>query len=118
MNDNLGHQKGDALLKDVADVFNKYLRTTDLIYRYGGDEFVIALRNTSKAGAKLVAEKIRKKVAVDANKTLRKNIKISVSIGSTMVNEKDTMETIFNRADQAMYDAKCGGRNRVCIINS
>ncbi len=116
VNDSCGHLKGDKILQDVAGIFRRHLRNTDLIFRYGGDEFVIALRNTDKEGALHVAEKIRDEVEKEINHGLDLGVKVTTSIGLTMVQENDTIETVFRRADEAMYIAKRGGRNKVAVI--
>ncbi len=113
INDNYGHIVGDAVLKSFADCIMECMRSSDIVFRYGGEEFVILLRNTKVAGAKLLAERMRKKV--EKMKFDYNNIKlnISVSIGLVEFQEGDDRLKLVERADALLYKAKEGGRNRV-----
>lgn len=117
INDNYGHIVGDAVLKSFADCIIECMRSSDIVFRYGGEEFVILLRNTKIAGAQLLAERMRKNV--EEMKFDYNNIKlnISVSIGLAELQEGDDRLKLVERADTLLYKAKEGGRNRVEIEN-
>ncbi len=115
INDNYGHIVGDAVLKSFADCIMECMRRSDIIFRYGGEEFSILLRNTKVAGALLLAERMRENVeniGFDYN-----NIKlnISVSIGLAELREDDDRIKLIERADLLLYKAKENGRN--CVMS-
>jgi diguanylate cyclase (GGDEF)-like protein len=113
INDNYGHIVGDAVLKSFADCIMECMRSSDIVFRYGGEEFSILLRNTNVTGAKLLAERVRKNV--EEMKFNYNNIKlnISVSIGLAELQEGDDRLRLVERADALLYKAKESGRNRV-----
>ncbi|MBF0100459.1 MAG: diguanylate cyclase [Desulfobacterales bacterium] len=116
INDSYGHAIGDQCLKEIIIRLTPNLRSNDLLSRYGGEEFVIILVETDKKGAAQVAEKLRR--IVERIDFVHKNehIKITISIGVTQVKNSDKdIVSVFNRADEAMYDAKRSGRNRVVV---
>lgn len=113
INDTHGHQVGDAVLREITGVFTDTVRTTDLVFRYGGDEFVIALSNTDIDAARDVAERIREGIEKCQFSVGNVRLVISASIGMTELNGRDTLETAFRRADEALLLAKREGRNRV-----
>ncbi|MBA6414766.1 diguanylate cyclase [Colwellia sp. 6M3] len=116
LNDTYGHQGGDKVLIDIAEVINGLLRMGDLFGRYGGEEFAVILPNTGLTGANDVAERIRKAIASNAIEYQDKNINATVSIGVAVMDEYDTRyEDIISRADIALYKAKNLGRNQVCL---
>ncbi len=115
-NDQYGHIAGDRVLVAVADVLREYLRPTDLIARFGGDEFAALLPDLKLKQARQTAERIRQQVAGLAPSSLA--TAITVSIGIADRTEKDDVATLVQRADAAMYDAKEAGRNRVAIAAS
>ncbi|MEW6330945.1 MAG: diguanylate cyclase [Pseudomonadota bacterium] len=116
VNDSYGHPAGDIVLRSVAEAMGTQLRASDTLYRYGGEEFVILLPETDRHGALTVAESIRHKVAttaivVDGQQT----VSITVSIGAaSFPQDTENQEDLLKKADQAVYAAKNGGRNRVC----
>jgi diguanylate cyclase (GGDEF)-like protein len=116
INDSYGHIGGDQILKEFAQTCNKLLRQSDSLSRIGGEEFTAILPMTAQDEAKLIAERIRAKIAqhpfyVSPTST---GIKITVSIGCSSLTEGDTsMNELFCRADKALYSAKHGGRNKV-----
>lgn len=118
VNDTYGHATGDLMIKSVADILIATARTSDLLYRYGGEEFVVLLPNTDLVGATQVGERIRQTVET-ACTSYHKNepVKITASLGITAVNATDTEHTLFLRADQALYTSKQGGRNRTTVVN-
>ncbi len=113
INDSVGHRNGDRVLQSVASSIRDSLRETDQIFRYGGEEFVVLLHSTDQEAAHLTAERIRMKIAMTPVKIDKKEIFSTISIGVSMLQEDDTTETLFERADCALYTAKDMGRNRV-----
>ncbi len=114
VNDTYGHQAGDAVLKEFAKTVNGELRSTDIFGRYGGEEFIVALPETDLKSAKLLAERIRKKVEMKNIAYEDDNISVTVSAGVSELLEDTRLEAIINRADKALYKAKQSGRNKVC----
>jgi diguanylate cyclase (GGDEF)-like protein len=112
INDKYGHIVGDAVLRQVAQSVEKTIRSSDALYRYGGEEFAIVLNGTDSEGAKLLAERIRQNVAALKIETLD-SIRITLSLGVAMLQENDDPSGLFARADAALYRAKRGGRNQV-----
>jgi diguanylate cyclase (GGDEF)-like protein len=115
VNDTYGHLAGDAVLRTLASRIVECTRGSDMVFRYGGEEFTVVLSNTDIHGAALLAERIRKKVA--ANPVVIDNIEIpvTVSAGVAALEEGDHASSLLNRADAALYEAKTSGRNRVLI---
>lgn len=114
INDKFGHMVGDRCLQEIIKRVNPVLRDSDIVARYGGEEFVVILPETPIAGAMEAAEKIRR--TVEATEFMHKDEKvvITVSVGASQVNENDAGPAdLFTRADDAMYIAKKGGRNRI-----
>ena len=120
-NDRYGHSEGDRVLKAVAHRIKNLCRESDLVFRYGGEEFVVLLNKTDRAGARVIAERIRRGVealgvAGSGDKT---RSPITVSVGISSWNQRTSSPSeLFNRADQALYKAKTGGRNRVVLESS
>ena len=112
-NDQYGHIAGDRVLVAVADVLREYLRPTDLVARFGGDEFAALLPDLQLKQARQTAERIRQQIAGLSPSSLA--TAITVSIGIAACTAKDDVATLVQRADAAMYDAKEAGRNRVAI---
>jgi diguanylate cyclase (GGDEF)-like protein len=107
INDTRGHVSGDGVLQDVAYVLRKELRAFDLVYRLGGEEFLVLLPDTQAAAARSVAEKLRAEVATAAGP-----VPVTCSVGvATWSGE--TPEELMRRADEALYAAKDAGRDRV-----
>jgi len=115
INDTFGHRTGDSVLIKLSKLLQKALRTSDVICRYGGEEFVVLLPQTDLDGSAVVAEEIRKKVEQTVLKIEKNSIKFTISLGVSEVNfEKEhSIEQTLNRADDAMYASKNSGRNRV-----
>ena len=113
-NDDYGHLAGDAVLKLVAQTLKKNLRETDFIARFGGEEFAVLLPNTKRAQAEKVAEKLRQSIASSQYTRRGTAIKITISFGISELVKGDSKETLFERADKALYYAKNQGRNRCC----
>jgi dephospho-CoA kinase len=114
LNDRLGHAAGDELLRRIAGLMNDSIRETDLLARYGGDEFVILTANTDVEGARSLAEKIRTNVAESSfiiDESLRP-ARTTLSMG--VARYRGTRKRFFSAADQALYRAKAQGKN--CVV--
>lgn len=116
VNDTWGHLAGDVVLKAVATRFRNSLRANDVIGRYGGEEFAILLPETDAGAAAQVADSIRLVVAGAEVETETDSIPVTVSLGvaGRAGESEETLDSVLRRADQALYHAKAGGRNRVC----
>jgi two-component system cell cycle response regulator len=120
VNDLYGHQAGDILLKLIASTLKTSVRVTDLVARYGGEEFVVSLNDTYIDQGILVAERIRQAIEVisfnyniSAANSLNVQIKKTISIGITEYKIGESSYDTINRADQALYQAKENGKNKV-----
>ncbi len=117
VNDRYGHMAGDKCLQEISGRVQKILRASDFMARYGGDEFIILLPGVGKSKLSVVAEKVRAEV-----KNLRflyqgQPIHLSLSLGGSEIHWDDSSgESLFNRADGALFEAKKGGRNRAVIL--
>ncbi len=116
LNDRLGHGEGDKILERVAEVFKRHTRTSDVVARYGGDEFIIVAPNTKLEVALELAEQLRRvvadKVSISGEPELRARITMSAGVATFTHDSK----TLFNDADQALYRAKKAGRNCVRAV--
>jgi diguanylate cyclase (GGDEF)-like protein len=115
INDYHGHECGDIALTAVAKWIKESLRSSDVVFRYGGEEFVILLSETDLAGAKLLAERIRNTIELHILAYDMATIKITASLGVAALHDDDTVDTFIRRADDAMYKAKKNGRNQVIL---
>lgn len=116
-NDTHGHEAGDALIRHVVECIRLELRTTDVVARYGGDEFMCLLPETGAAGASIVAERIRKRIAEVPVTSGELSIPTTVSIGLAAYPEHGTrFEVVAKNADRALYSSKTNGRNRVTVF--
>jgi len=121
VNDDYGHQVGDDALRRVANILREVVhRTTDIMARYGGEEFAIILPNTEVAGAYIVAEKIRKKIAKQQLEVNGITFSITVSIGlmGDEPSKGSNADFWLKEADDALYKAKEEGRNKVVLAPS
>jgi len=105
VNDQQGHLHGDRILQDLAKLLDDSVRETDVVARYGGEEFVVVMPQTDLEGAVTFAERLRSMV--------EQEMLVTVSGGVTVALDGDTHESLFDRADGALYHAKASGRNRV-----
>lgn len=116
VNDRLGHAMGDEVLRTFAKIVAGSLRSTDRIARFGGEEFLLLLPNTTEAGlAVLAAERFRRAVEEYPWTDLAADLKVSCSIGLTMSRAGESAAEMLERADAALYRAKSEGRNIVCV---
>jgi len=121
INDSYGHLFGDQVLRAAAQIIARSVKGRDVAVRFGGDEFLVLLPDTSSQGALAVAEQIR--AGFGAARIRRGGSdacieKLSVSAGVAVGDASDTIEQVLHRADQALYRAKAEGRNRVIICQS
>jgi diguanylate cyclase (GGDEF)-like protein/PAS domain S-box-containing protein len=116
INDTFGHPVGDRVLAAMASLISRSVREVDLFGRYGGEEFVILLPDTSCDKAQEVAERLRLLVSELSFKTERGILKVTVSLGvATLASSIPSLAVLIDHADQAMYTAKQAGRNRVAV---
>ena len=116
INDNYGHAAGDKTLQVIAQNINRCLRATDFLSRWGGEEFVILFPQIPEKDLTKPLETIRRQIERIPFKFKDVKVTITVSIGASYFKMDDKIETVFDRADKALYEAKSTGRNR-CIIN-
>ena len=113
VNDSYGHSTGDCVLKHLTTCVNQVMRATDIMFRFGGEEFAILLNNTNLEGSEQLAERIRETVEQTPCICNGQSIGITVSMGISTLNEEDDHDSFFERADKALYKAKSAGRNQV-----
>jgi len=116
-NDTYGHSAGDDCLKIVADTFKRCIpRTDDFVARYGGEEFVAVLPNTDENGARIVAnrilKRIREKNILHEKSDAANHVTVSVGVTTGYVEHTHTADDFIRRADEMLYHAKNSGRNR------
>ena len=112
INDTYGHQAGDAVLKHCAATIQRCLRNADILCRWGGEEFLVVLKQCAAIDAFHLAEKIRQAIAKDKVPFREEGIQVRVSLGVAQLQADETGEALLTRADSAMYRAKESGRNR------
>lgn len=113
INDTLGHQAGDNVLIRISELLKTRLRRTDIIGRWGGEEFIIGLINTDHKNAEVIAETLRKAFEEDSRLIHLAPFPVTASFGIATAHTGDTIDTILTRADSAMYRAKELGKNRI-----
>jgi len=117
INDGYGHSAGDKALRLVAQQIGERVRETDLLFRIGGEEFVLLLPRTAIDAAQPLVEEVRGAVGSSGFHFEGRPVPITLSAGLTDARADDTAETIFARADDAMYRAKKGGRDRLVVLS-
>jgi len=111
-NDTYGHPDGDVLLKEICKLLQSYVRDTDIVCRYGGDEFSLILSGAGKESAIKTAERIREAIQLRLN---TREVKITASIGvASFPDDATNKKDLIAKADESLYKAKRGGRNMVC----
>ena len=113
INDNYGHSSGDDVLRECVECANQALRSTDTLFRFGGEEFVVLLPGVNATGAALAAERLRSIVEKHVFTSRHSTIPITISVGVASLTVQDSTKTILERADKALYSAKNSGRNQV-----
>jgi diguanylate cyclase (GGDEF)-like protein len=115
INDTWGHPAGDAVLRHVAQTMVNSVRSTDLVGRLGGEEFIVLLPHTSAETGRKIAEKIRQRLEVSELRWEGTRISVTASIGlsGTSADESREFDSLYTEADKALYLAKQRGRNRV-----
>lgn len=119
VNDNLGHPFGDYVLREFAGSLKEYMRDSDLLFRYGGEEFLVLLPQTDLEGARSSAEKFRKMLEnkVFTNHGVTVAITVSIGVSSLYFNHPETANELISQADKALFTAKAEGRNRVIVFH-
>jgi len=113
INDNYGHPIGDKVLQQVAAILSDSILTTDNLYRWGGEEFILIALEKHQQNTIALCEKLRKKIE---NASFIEEIQVTISIGATMFKIGDSQNSLIVRADSALYRAKNEGRNRTVLI--
>jgi len=116
INDNYGHVTGDEVLRECVNLCNHALRATDLLFRYGGEEFVVILPGVNAEGAALAAERLRGVIEKHVFQSGQSTVPVTTSAGTASLTMRDTTESMIERADKALYSAKNAGRN--CVVSS
>lgn len=116
INDNLGHQVGDEVLKRFSKIIKLSVRQTDLLARWGGEEFIVAFIDSSLEDSQLIAEKIRASIEIDTALHKLVGHSVTASFGLTAILEQDSIDSAIKRVDDAMYQAKKEGKNRVVVL--
>jgi two-component system cell cycle response regulator len=115
VNDARGHLAGDGVLRQVGELLRREARSVDIVARFGGDEFVLVLPETTQEGAVIFAERLRQRVREHDFAETGASLFVTVSVGVAAMGpaQSETAEGLISRADRAMYEAKGGGRNQV-----
>jgi diguanylate cyclase (GGDEF)-like protein len=117
LNDEHGHEAGDAALAAVADAIQTRLRESDFASRWGGEEFLVLLPDTSRDGAVRLAEEMRETIAV--TRSVGSRVEMTASFGvAELPSDAIDSDSLVREADRALYAAKQGGRNRVAVAAS
>jgi two-component system cell cycle response regulator len=118
VNDRRGHKAGDAVLAALGRHLGGVIRRCDIVARWGGEEFVVGLPSTAGHGAKVFADRLRQSIEdMDVRDDDGERIPVTVSVGLAHLEHGDSLETLVDRADRAMYKAKSTGRNRVVVAD-
>lgn len=113
INDNYGHASGDDVLRECVECSNQALRSTDMLFRFGGEEFVVLLPGVNASGATLAAERLRNIIEKHVFSSRQSTIPVTISVGVASLTLQDSTKTLLERADKALYSAKNSGRNQV-----
>ena len=115
VNDRKGHDVGDLVLEEMCNVLVSNTHQNDIIGRWGGEEFILICQNTSMRNSILLGERLRRAIAGHEFYSGGKRLNITVSIGVAVASENDSFQSVFKRADKALYEAKDAGRN--CVMS-
>jgi two-component system cell cycle response regulator len=117
VNDTYGHATGDRVLQELSRVLKRMKRETDLVARFGGEEFCVLCEETDARGAQLLAERVREELAGTELQTELGALKVTASLGvATFPDHAKSAEELFSQGDKALYEAKNRGRNQVCTV--
>jgi diguanylate cyclase (GGDEF)-like protein len=116
INDTYGHAAGDLVLKQFASMLKNQLRGADIIARYGGEEFVLVLTGSDLSNAVETAERLRRNTSELVFPGLEGKIKLTISVGVTQYVVSESVEALLSRADNALYQSKREGRDRVTVF--
>ncbi|WP_017939343.1 GGDEF domain-containing protein [Zestomonas thermotolerans] len=117
INDTHGHGVGDEVLRSVAGALKRQLRNVDMVFRFGGEEFLVLLSNTSREAAALVGERLRHAVENLQCAVEGKPLQLSISLGCATLQPGESARSLLRRADDALYVAKREGRNRLSMAS-
>jgi diguanylate cyclase (GGDEF)-like protein len=115
LNDTYGHLAGDEVLRGFARSLSNSVRQSDIICRWGGEEFIILFKDTDSSKAQQLAEKIRAQAELNHYPFAGVNLRATISLGLTELQPDDSLDNLIGRADRALYRAKESGRNRLCV---
>jgi diguanylate cyclase (GGDEF)-like protein len=115
INDTHGHSVGDDVLKAVAASLKSQLRNVDMVFRYGGEEFLVLLANTTREAAAMVGERLRFAVQAEEYIADGRTIELTISLGCSTLLPSESADSLLRRADNALYIAKREGRNRLTM---
>jgi diguanylate cyclase (GGDEF)-like protein len=116
INDRFGHSVGDDVLRQTASTIGACLRSMDMVFRFGGEEFCVLLSATPHEAAHVVAERLRAAVEAQASGDGAIPLPVTLSIGLATLREVESPRCLLLRADRALYQAKADGRNRLCSL--
>ena len=119
VNNTHGHQAGDMVLRTIAHLIHKMVRTEDLVARYGGEEFVLVARGLNKEQACILGERVRSTIEAQELVWGDAALKVTTSVGVAAYDAATpyaTLDELVAAADRAVYQAKNDGRNRVCSV--
>jgi len=117
VNDTYGHSSGDSALKALAKAITDTMRRSDIAFRYGGEEFTLILSNTDIDAARIVAERVRVAVSQLSCSDGKRTFGYTISVGVSQLGQGEDGASLFDRADQALYQAKKTGRNQTICAN-
>ena len=115
INDRYGHSAGDYILKTLVTCIEETIRGSDMVFRYGGEEFTLLLSGTDTEGAKRIAERLRRSIEAYPFIYDGQEIAVTASLGIATLKNRDDAKRLFNKADAALYQAKDAGRNQICF---
>ncbi len=116
INDTCGHEAGDAVLKNVANILQSRLRSSDVCCRWGGEEFLVALLGADVSAAFKIAENLRKIIESKKVPVKKEKLKITASFGVAGYANEPALDELIKKADKAMYKSKKGGKNKITIF--
>lgn len=117
LNDEYGYVAGDKVLYFIAQAIKGMIRTSDKVYRYGGEEFAIVLNRCDVTQTQMIAEKIRTKIEQSRLVYSGKDVHVTISVGATIHQPGDTLEDLIGRADKALYCAKKSNKNCTVLFD-